>query len=55
MRLQLISMLQSIEDLNEFNGILIERSLSFIRNSLAFLKASGIDTKISEATLSRKA
>jgi flagellar biosynthesis/type III secretory pathway chaperone len=55
MRLQLISMLQSIEELNEFNGILIERSLSFIRNSLAFLKASGIDTKISEATLSRKA
>lgn len=55
MRLQLISMLQSIEELNEFNGILIERSLNFIRNSLAFLKASGIDTKTSEATLSRKA
>lgn len=55
MRLKLISMLQSIEELNEFNGILIERSLSFVKSSLAFLKASGIETKFRETTLSRKA
>lgn len=54
LRLQLISILQSIEELNEFNGILIERSLGFIRGSLEFLKTSGANPRIVETTVSRK-
>ena len=55
LRLQLISMLQSIQELNEFNSILIERSLGFVKNSIEFLKSSGANPKVSETSLSRKA
>ena len=55
LRLQLISMLQSIQEQNEFNSILIERSLGFVKNSIEFLKSSGANPKVSETSLSRKA
>jgi flagellar biosynthesis/type III secretory pathway chaperone len=58
LRLQLISLLQSIKELNEFNRILIERSLSFIKSSVNFLAASGITIKSRNhpgAVLSRQA
>jgi flagellar biosynthesis/type III secretory pathway chaperone len=42
-RLQLRSLLQSIEELNAFNMILIGRSLSFINNSMHFLGSFGVD------------
>jgi len=45
MRLQLRSLLQSIEELNAFNMILIGRSLSFINNSMNFLGSFGVDTE----------
>lgn len=43
LRLQLISLMQSIEELNSFNMILIGRSLNFIKHSMAFLESVGID------------
>ena len=43
MRLQLRSLLQSIEELNAFNMILIGRSLSFINSSMNFLGSFGVD------------
>ena len=58
LRLQLISLLQSIKELNDFNRILIERSLGFIKNSISFLDASGLSIKKSRnypgALLSRE-
>lgn len=42
LRLQLISLLQSIEELNAFNKVLIGRSLNFIKNSMAFLESFGV-------------
>lgn len=42
LRLQLRSLLQSIEELNAFNMILIGRSLSFINNSMNFLGSFGV-------------
>jgi len=43
LRLQLISLLQSIAELNEFNRILIERSLCFVKNSMSFLDSLGLE------------
>lgn len=42
MRLQLISLLQSLQELNAFNMILIERSLSFVNHSMGFLESFGL-------------
>ncbi len=41
-RLQLVSLLQSIEELNAVNRVLIGRSLNFIKNSMTFLGSFGI-------------
>jgi len=41
-RSQLTSLLQSIQELNDFNMILIERSLSAVRNSVGFLESFGL-------------
>jgi flagellar biosynthesis/type III secretory pathway chaperone len=41
-RLQLISLLQSITELNGFNRVLIERSAAVVKNSLAFLASVGV-------------
>jgi hypothetical protein len=42
-RLQLVSLLQSIEELNAFNMVLIGRSLNFIKNSRVFFESCGLD------------
>lgn len=42
-RLQLVSLMQSIEELNSFNMILIGRSLNFIKNSRVFFESCGFD------------
>lgn len=42
-RLQLISLLQSIQELNTFNMILINRSLNFVRQSTSFLESFGLN------------
>jgi len=42
MRLQLISLMQSIQELNAFNTILIDRSLRFVRHSMGFLESCGL-------------
>ena len=42
MRLQLISLLQSISELNGFNRILIERSLILAKNASKFLHSFGL-------------
>ncbi len=43
LRLKLISLIQSIAELNEFNSILIDRSINFFKNSIGFLGSSGIN------------
>jgi hypothetical protein len=43
LRLQLVSLVQSIEELNSFNMVLIGRSLNFIKHSMAFLESFGLD------------
>ena len=43
LRLQLISLLQGIMELNEFNRVLIERSSAVIRNALNFLGSLGVN------------
>ena len=43
MRSQLTSLLQSIQELNDFNMILIERSLSVVRQSVGFLESFGLN------------
>lgn len=43
LRLQLVSLLQSIGELNTFNMVLIGRSLNFIKHSMAFLESFGLD------------
>jgi flagellar biosynthesis/type III secretory pathway chaperone len=45
LKVQLLSVLQGILELNEFNRILIERSLSFVKNSMNFLDSFGMDLK----------
>jgi flagellar biosynthesis/type III secretory pathway chaperone len=42
LRLQLISLLQGIMELNDFNRVLIERSSAVIKNALNFLGSLGI-------------
>jgi flagellar biosynthesis/type III secretory pathway chaperone len=55
-RSQLTSLLQSIQELNDFNMILIERSLSAVRNSVGFLESFGlhINQKNTGAVLSKE-
>ncbi|MDA8168208.1 MAG: flagellar protein FlgN [Nitrospiraceae bacterium] len=43
LRCQLISLVQSITELNEFNRILIERSLSAVSSSIGFFDSFGLD------------
>ena len=42
LRLQLISLLQAIMEMNEFNRVLIERSSGVVRNALNFLGSIGV-------------
>lgn len=42
MRLQIISLLQSLAELNEFNRILIDRSVNFLKNAVGFLDSAGL-------------
>ncbi len=57
LRLRMVSLLQSISELNEFNRILIERSSGVVKNALNFLGAFGmnISPKPSGTVLSREA
>ncbi len=57
LRLQLISLLQSITELNGFNRVLIERSVTVVKNALNFLGSIGatVQSNKSGALLSRKA
>ena len=57
LRLQLVSLLQSIMELNGFNRVLIERSSSIVKNALNFLGSIGITvpSKTSGTLLSREA
>ncbi len=57
LRLQLISLLQSIMELNAFNRVLIERSTSVVKNALNFLGSIGIavQTKNSGTLFSKEA
>jgi len=43
LRLQLISLLQGIAEMNTFNRVLIERSSSMIKNALHFLGSVGVN------------
>lgn len=43
LKLQLVSLVQSITELNQFNRVLIERSLNFVRNSAKFLELCGLN------------
>jgi flagellar biosynthesis/type III secretory pathway chaperone len=43
LRLQLISLLQGIVELNEFNRVLIERSSGVVKNALQFLSSLGVN------------
>lgn len=54
LRLQLVSLLQSIAELNEFNKILIERSLHFVRNSISFIDMFGINMKRQPLSFSKE-
>jgi flagellar biosynthesis/type III secretory pathway chaperone len=57
LRLQLISLLQGVMELNEFNRVLIERSSSMVRNALSFLGSLGVNLNTSNkgTLLSREA
>ena len=56
LRLQLISLLQGIAELNDFNRILIERSMNFIKNATGFLDEFGLNlnSKDTGAILSKE-
>lgn len=43
LRLQLISLIQSISELNAFNRIIVDRSINFFKNSIGFLSSSGMN------------
>jgi flagellar biosynthesis/type III secretory pathway chaperone len=43
LRLQLVSLLQGIVELNEFNRVLIERSSGVVKNALQFLSSLGVN------------
>ncbi|MBF0343040.1 MAG: flagellar protein FlgN [Nitrospirae bacterium] len=45
-RSKLRSLLQSIEELNDYNKILIERSINYLKNNLNFLRTLGINPNI---------
>jgi flagellar biosynthesis/type III secretory pathway chaperone len=49
MRLQLISLMQGITELNEFNRILIERSMNFVRNTARFFGSAGMNVNAQKA------
>lgn len=57
LRLQLISLLQGIQELNEFNRVLIERSSSVVKNALSFLGSLGVNLNTGKkgALVSREA
>jgi flagellar biosynthesis/type III secretory pathway chaperone len=57
LRLQLISLLQSISELNGFNRVLIERSVTVVRNALNYLGSIGVTVQSTKAgsILSREA
>lgn len=57
LRLQLISLLQGIVELNEFNRVLIERSSGVVKNALQFLGSLGINqsTNSTGTRISREA
>jgi flagellar biosynthesis/type III secretory pathway chaperone len=57
LRLQLVSLLQGIVELNEFNRVLIERSSGVVKNALQFLGSLGVNlgTKNTGTRLSREA
>lgn len=58
LRLQLVSLAQGITELNEFNRVLIERSMSFVANSANFLALFGVGAtqkNSSGSTFSREA
>lgn len=56
LRLQLISLLQGITELNGFNRVLIERSASVVKNALNFLGSFGlVPASHKGALLSREA
>jgi flagellar biosynthesis/type III secretory pathway chaperone len=56
LRSQLISLVQAISELNEFNKILIERSSNFVRRTLGFLDSFNlsVDRKKTGSVLSRE-
>jgi hypothetical protein len=45
-RTKLRSLTQSIEELNDFNKLIIERSLNYIKKSSAFLQAFGVGSGV---------
>ncbi len=49
LRIQLISLLQSITELNGFNRILIERSVTVVKNALSFLGSIGVTVQSSKS------
>ncbi len=42
LRLQLLSLIQSIAELNEFNRILIDRTNFFFKNTIGFFESTGL-------------
>lgn len=50
LRLQLISLIQSIMEFNDFNRILIERSASVVKNALDFLGSVGVNVNTSKGS-----
>ncbi|MBV6340525.1 flagellar protein FlgN [Candidatus Magnetobacterium casense] len=45
-RSKLRSLLQGIEELNDYNKILIERSINYLKNNLNFLRTLGINPNV---------
>lgn len=45
-RTLLKSLLQSIDELNEFNKVLIDRSLKYVRNNINFLNLHGVNPTV---------
>lgn len=43
LKMQMVSIVQSITELNQFNMVLIERSINFVRNSAKFLELCGLN------------
>ena len=55
LRLQMISLTQGISEINQFNRILIEHSMHFVRNAANFLGSFGLKGLERGAVLSREA